>query len=166
VIQQYRSPSQAGRLLEERLRTPPQLRTSLEKFFSVRNEVAHNPNHPELTDDTLEAGISLLNVLRSIPRPRHQVIAANFALYSDPDALVRREGVSGVMLRGFDESGRGGLIQVFPTRKTMKVGSSVTWEWNMASKWDTSWYRDPNTNEICQAFGSAAEFVGRDLREI
>lgn len=166
LLKEYRSPVQAIRLLEQRQKTPGRLAASLENFFSVRNQVAHDPNYPELTEETLNAGILLLQLLRSIPRAHHKVIAANFPLYSDPEATMRREGVSGVMLRGFDEAGRGGMAQVFPTTKPMRVGSSVSWEWNMASIWNKSWYKDPKTGEICHAFDSSAEFVGRDLTEL
>ncbi len=166
LMKGYVSPSQAGHLLEERLKLPGQLKAPLDRFFAVRNEVAHNPNHPELTEETLEAGISLLSVLRSIPRPRFEVVAANFPLYSDPNATQLREGVSGVILRGFDEAGRGGQTQAFPTTKPMRQGSSVTWEWNMGNSWGKSWYRDPISSEICHAFDSAAEFIGRDLEDL
>jgi hypothetical protein len=33
----------------------------------------------------------------------------------------------------------------------------------MNNTWAESWYRDPDTHEIKSAWGSSAEFIGRDL---
>jgi len=44
-------------------------------------------------------------------------------------------------------------------------GKRVAWEWITGNKWDESWYRDSDTNEIKYAWSGAMEFVGRHLED-
>jgi hypothetical protein len=85
-------------------------------------------------------------------------------LYSDPEGKNVLTGVKGLILESTSPGGATKRHAVFPTtRKHFKRGQRVAWEWHNQNKYGPSWFRDPDSGEIKQAFAGAMEFIGRDL---
>jgi hypothetical protein len=140
---------------------------SLAVFWNLRNKIIHGK---KIEDDSqlirvLDIGVNLYNTLKSIPHEKHIVYKTDIPIYSDMLCNVEYPTGKGLMLESFGIEAT--HYRIFPTLKTdYKVGDQVSWEWSFSSIWQEAWYRDPDTNEIKMAWGSAAEFIGRSIDEI
>jgi hypothetical protein len=104
--------------------------------------------------------------LRSIPLEIHVVRHPDVELYSDSEAKHVLQGVRVLILESTSPGGASKRQSVFPTTRThFKRGQRVAWEWCNENKYGSSWFKDPDTGEIKQAFFGSVEFVGRDLND-
>lgn len=134
---------------------------SANSMFMERN------NNPDEVRKVAELGINALKKARAYPRNVHVVYCTGIPLYSDSNASVRIPGAHGIVLGVMDMNGQISDWRIYITTRTHYVqGMQVSWNWNMGTVYGEIWYRDPNTNEIRQAYSSSAEFAGRDLREL
>ena len=167
---QHRTTVPVSRALEE-LRQygfPPSLLSSLQLFESVRNKIVHGG--PVEDDDVLRAidsGITILRIITALPTEKNIVYNPGAKIYSDKNCLNLIGDAKGVILETLSPGGAMKTFRIFPTRrKDYEKGKQVAWEWNMGSTWGPAWYRDPDTDEIKQAWLSSAEFVGRHLEDV
>jgi hypothetical protein len=147
-------------------------RTAFADFWPIRNQIAHGLDDPPdaVVLQLLDVGLSLLRLLRSVPRTISRVIDV-VTVYTDPEATIPADGVQGIMLQvqmeaimsqvKSDEVDK--LIRVFPTTKPYERGRYVTWAWNMTRVFDEMWYRDKTTGAIQTAWLKSAEFIGRQV---
>jgi hypothetical protein len=144
---------------------PAHVSGSLKQFWEVRNRIVHG--HGATEDDVLSAldsGMAILRALRAIPRETHTVIHPGVPIYADREAKVLIPDAKGVILESTSLSGVRKRQSIFPTTKDhFKKGQQVAWEWSFGRTWRKTWYRDPVTSEIRQAWDSSVEFVGRPL---
>jgi rRNA-processing protein FCF1 len=147
----------------------PQGFSELEKadyFWSIRNQ----RREVNLDDISLAAehGLSILKNLKSIQHQVRIVYHTGVSVYSDPDCKKVQELVKGLILEIRSHPGDIFVcFVVYPTTLNhFTKGKMLTSEWNMNNVWGESWYHDPETNEIKSAWGSAAEFIGRNLDEV
>lgn len=146
---------------------PVELENKIAEFWSMRNSIAHH-NTDDPPPVAFDHGLSLLRVLRGVPRPSYIVRKANIELFSDKKCSVKRTNVKGVLIETFGADGKSQIKQVHPSRKEYKEGMSLSWEWNPDRhiSWDETWYKDP-VNEQCKpAWSGSMEFVGRDIDEV
>jgi PIN like domain len=123
------------------------------------------------SDEVLLAVDYGLSILKNLKLIRHQVMIVchpGVTIYSDSDCRQVQESVKGLILEIRNQPGDTFVcFVVYPTTLThFTKGKILTSEWNMSNIWEESWYQDPETNEIKSAWGSAAEFIGRDLDDI
>lgn len=146
---------------------PPSLRSAISDFWSVRNDVLHGQQE-SLALRAIDYGLRIIKILRSIKRPAYIVRYIDIPLYSDENCMILRQDVHGVILEAFSGENKSFGLNIFPTTRKYAVGDSLTWEWNTETDgWDTTWFRDPSTNnQIKQAWSGALEFVGRLLDEV
>jgi hypothetical protein len=146
---------------------PRELEEKISQFWSFRNSLVHSDNEVPLL--ALELGLSVLRVLRNIPRPRYVVRKANVPLYSDKNCKIERKDVRGVLLETFDADGKSQRVAVYPSTREYVDGMSVGWEWNIPVAyrsdmgWGETWYKDPETKECTLAWSESMEFIGRDV---
>ena len=147
---------------------PEHVSGAIKLFLDVRNKIVHG--HTATDDDVLRAidsGFTVLKAIDSIPVEKNVVFHPGVTVYSDPLCTQVIPNAKGVILEVTSPGGAAKSFRIFPTTKSnFRVGEQVTWEWSFHKTWDSAWYRDPVTNEIKPAWGSAAEFVGRHLSEI
>lgn len=145
------------------------LRKSIRLFWEVRNKVVHGSAEttPENLVRIIDIGLGVLSAIRAIPQERNVVLHAGADLFSDPEGKQPLVDGKGLILETTSPGGSHKSTRIFPTTHTnYKVGSTVSWEWNINRKWGQTYYRDPWTNEIKHAWGSSGEFIGRDIDEI
>ncbi len=144
---------------------PKHVAGSVRLFSEMRNRLIHGGSASD--DDVLRAidsGLTILKALRSIPLELHVVHHPGVDLYSDAEGRDVMPGVKGVILESTSPGGATKRHAIFPTtRGHFKSGQRVAWEWDLKNKYGPSWYRDPDTAEVKQAFLGSMEFTGRDL---
>lgn len=142
---------------------------TIQGFREVRNKIVHGTDDVS-TDHMLRAidsGMTILKALEAIPSEINVVYHPGVELFADKDCRERIEGVKGLILETTSPGGTAKSHRIFPTTRTdYEKGRQVAWEWNMSRVWGNAWYRDPDTKEIKQAWGSSAEFVGRHIEEL
>jgi hypothetical protein len=144
---------------------PKHVGGSVRLFSDMRNRLIHGGNATD--DDVLRAvdsGITILKALRSIPLEVHMVHHPGVELYSDRQGKNVMPGVRGVILETTSPGGATKRHAVLPTtRDHFKRGKRVAWEWDLRNRYGPTWFRDPDTGKIEQAFAASAEFIGREL---
>jgi hypothetical protein len=159
---------QIVRTLAERGMIPENLSGTIDSFWQIRNRVVHGSAASD--DDILRAldsGLSLLDLLRAIPRETYVVHHPGVDVYADADGKALRDGVRAVIL---ETRARGQPVRAFrafpTTRSHFAPGKAVAWEWNPQRTFGESWYRDPDSGEIKYGWTSSLEFVGRLLDDL
>jgi hypothetical protein len=146
---------------------PPELEDKISQFWSLRNNVVHSGS--EVPVLAFELGLSILRILRNVPRPKYVVRRANLPLYSDANCRVERPDVRGVWLETFDAEGISQGVRMHPsTQKHFSEGMSVGWEWanDRRQSWDETWYKHPDTGKCTPGWSGSMEFIGRDINQI
>lgn len=158
---------EAIQMLHEQVALPGHIPGSVELFWDVRNHLVHGGDaSDEDVFRALDSGITILRALQALPIETHVVYHPGVEVYGDPEGQEVRIGVRAVILETESPSGVK-THRVFPTRSVhFQKGKRVAWEWNLDSWWDESWYRDPDTQDIRAAWGSAAEFIGRHVEDL
>jgi hypothetical protein len=149
-------------------RVPPELYQKVVEFSSLRNRVAHYSSEVPLV--AFDLGLSILRILRSVPRFSYIVKKADLTLYSDKYCQEPRPDVRGVMIETFDGEGKSQGVQVFPSTRDYSEGMSVGWEWEFGHStdmaWGETWYKDTETGKCTPAWGESLEFIGREINQI
>jgi hypothetical protein len=162
------TPPKALKLLSsvEGAKVPEELRDTISEFWFLRNTVAHQDSDVPLV--TFDLGLSILRVLRSIPRPSYIVRKTNVPLYADHHCQNQRQGVRGVWVETFGADSMSQGTRIYPTTREYTEGMSVGWEWNPDTRqgWGDTWYKDPETGNCTQAWSGSMEFIGRDINEV
>lgn len=154
--------------LEQRKFLPINLLSSLKIFWDIRNKLIHgsiSESDREITS-AIDIGLTILKMVDGIPHEINVVYRPGVPVYKDERLKNKYDDILGVIL---DTTSPGGAIKekrVFPTRKTYRKGTQLSWEWNFGRVWQAAWYKDPDTGKVKQAWGSSAEFIGRPLEEI
>ena len=150
----------------EGARIPEELKNRIIEFWSLRNAVVHQDS--EVPDLAIERGLSILRVLKSVPRPSYIVRKANIPLYADQYCQHQRDDVRGVWLEAFGPDGVTQGKRIYPTTREYVEGMSVGWEWNLDKRqgWNDTWYKHPETDKCTLAWSGSMEFVGRDINEV
>jgi hypothetical protein len=155
------------RALEEHAMLPRNLSGTIDAFWQVRNKIVHGA---AASDDealqALDSGLSVLNLLRSIPRATYVVHNPGVKVYADELGKVVRPNVKALLLEEISPGGLQKVIRAYPTtRGHFVTGRRVAWEWNPEEGFDESWYRDPDSDEMKYGWTESMEFVGRLLDE-
>jgi hypothetical protein len=141
---------------------------SLRLFRETRNKIVHGIGTSD--DDALSAldsGITILRALAALPVETNIVSHPGVPIFSDASCDLPITDAVGVVLETTSPGGVKTTYRIFPTtRKHFKRGHQVAWEWDMRRTWPKTWYRDPGSGEIKEAWDSSAEFVGRHLDDI
>lgn len=139
-------------------------------FIDLRNKIVHGHDIDNKTYaiNVLGIALNLLKTIKLIPRETHIVHISNITIYSDNHCRDARPDVKGLVLKVLDINGNELDHRIYPTTKSgyYQIGEKVSWEWDMSNTWNESWYVDPTTHEKKIAWNSAAEFVGRHLKDI
>jgi hypothetical protein len=147
---------------------PVELKNKIAEFWIIRNSILHH-NIEDPAPVAFDHGLSVLRVLRNVPRPSYIVKKANVDLFSDKLCRVRRQDVKGVLIETFGADGQSQLQQVHPSRQEYyKEGMSLTWEWNYDRhvSWGETWYKNPTNAQCTLAWSESMEFIGRDINQV
>jgi hypothetical protein len=165
---QIRSIRQGFDILSQLEVLPPNVASSVRLFADIRNRLIHGQDATD--DDTLRAidsGITILKVLKAIPHETNIVYHPCVELFSDPEGKNRVPNVCGLILETTSPGGTTKQHRIFPTtRNDYQRSRRVSWEWNSKNTYGPTWYKDPDTGEIKQAWLDSTEFIGRDLDEV
>jgi hypothetical protein len=147
---------------------PPNLSASLKVFDDVRNKIVHGAD--ATAADALSAvdtGITVLRSLNVLPNEVNIVYHPGVDIFSDEKAAQLIPDAKGVILETTSPGGMMKTFRIFPTTRThYQKGKQVAWDWNLQKIWPAAWYRDPDSDEIKQAWLSSAEFIGQNLDEV
>ena len=137
------------------------LRAGLLEFWEVRNRVVHG----QVSDDsilasTVDSGIRLLRILKSIPRSVYVVVEPSVPLYVDAACTKKVPGLHGVILEITEPDGVKSRM-IFPAAREFVVGEIVGWDWDMSKVHDGAFYLDPTTGHPKSAWGAALAFIGK-----
>jgi hypothetical protein len=164
------SPIRQFQVLINRKRLPKHTSESLQIFWELRNHIVHGHGQHDKREilSILDIGLNLLKTIRSIPHEINVVYHPGVDLFEDPECNVKREGVKGIILETTSHDGNKIFKRIFPTTRWQyyKQGKRVSWEWNLSTVWNKTWYVDPDTQEKRPAWSSAGEFIGRHVDEI
>jgi hypothetical protein len=115
----------------------------------------------------IDSGMTILNALRAVPHETNVVYHPGVPVYSDPEAKQEMPGVKGLIPETRSPGGFSKSYRIFPTTRThFKTGMRVAWEWSFNRTFEKAWYVHPDTGTVTEAWGSAAEFTGRNLDEV
>lgn len=146
---------------------PVHIPSSLKFFWEARNKLIHGGDASQ--EDILRAidsGIMILKALKAFPTEVNVVYHPGVKLFYDPLCINAVPNAKGVILETESPGGATKRFRIFPTRSHFQKGKRVAWEWDYELTWGPAWYKDPDTDEIKQAWISSAEFVGRHLNEV
>lgn len=153
-----------GRQLLERLShvLPASTSAAVRTFWNVRNLIVHGRDADD--EDVISAVDSGLLLWRSLNQFRHsyvEVLRCAIPLYSDSEGENLILDASGIELRLSTGPYRD---QILPTtRQGYQPQMKLRWEWSFDRKFAETWYREPMTGEMRQAFTSSATFVGEPI---
>jgi hypothetical protein len=116
--------------------------------------------------ETANDGAKILADVDAVPMASQVVIDSGFPLYADAEGKKQLFGM-GVVLDEVAPNGTHSL-RVFPTTQGLyyRKNMSVSWEWDIHFLWPQAYYLDKNSGTFKLAFGSSADFVGRDLQQL
>lgn len=158
------------RRLVEKGYLPQHTTKSLQIFWDLRNKIIHGHKQKNERNilKVLDIGLVLLKTIKSIPHEINVIYHSGVDIYSDEQCNNLIPDVKGIILETTSPGRAQQFKRIFPTTRPeyYKKGKIVTWEWDLSRIWDKAWYKDPDTGEIKQAWGSAGEFVGRHIDEI
>lgn len=146
---------------------PEHVTGSLKLFLDVRNKLIHDEANDDEIFRAIDSGLTLLRAISSIPIEVNVVYQSGVPVYSDSACTQRITDAAGLILETTSPGGMQTSYRIFPTTRThYQKGKRVAWDWNMEKQWGPAWYRDSTTNEIKQAWGGSAEFIGRHLDDV
>ena len=150
---------------------PKELEEKISQFWHFRNQTAHQ-GVAEVPLYAIELGLSILRILRNVPRPSYIVEKANVPLYSDSDCRNERPDVRGVLIETFDADGKSQGTRIYPSTKKYAEGMSLSWEWDTPIAyrsdmgWEATWYKDTETGKCTPSWSESLEFIGREINEV
>lgn len=141
---------------------------TVHRFRDVRNQIVHGYDaKPDHILSAIDSGITILKALEAIPNEINTVYHPGVDIYLDKECTRKIEGVRGIILETTSPGGTVRSHRIYPTTTTSYVkGKQVAWEWNMGNMWGPSWYRDPDSGEIKEAWAGSTEFIGRHVEEV
>jgi hypothetical protein len=147
---------------------PSNITGTLKLFVETRNKIIHGGS---ATDEdifrAIDSGLLLLKAVDSVPAEVNIVYRTNIELYSDSTCTQKRNDVKGLILETISPGGATKSYRIVPTTLDhFQKGERVAWEWSFGKLWMETWYKNPDSGEIKQAWIQSAEFVGRHLNEI
>jgi hypothetical protein len=140
---------------------PQELAKSIASFAHVRNRVVHGSEAaPGEIMRAIDVGLQIFEALNSVPHEVNIVDHAGVPIYSDRACSEARPDVAGLILLTSAADTKP-VSRIFPTTRTdYKKGQRVAWHWNLKRTWGRTWYREPSTGEIKDAWRESAEFIG------
>jgi hypothetical protein len=141
---------------------PPHVHESLRLFWDVRNRIVHGRDATDAeVAAAIDSGISLWRALGDLSHSITTVVKANLPLFSDAEGMQALEDATGVELE-MNLRGPASLkTMVLPTsRGDYRAGMRVRWSFNHQRRFGKTWFRDPVTGEIKNAFTGSMEFNG------
>lgn len=141
---------------------------TIHNFWKTRNQIVHGHEaSPDQVLRAIDSGMTILKALEAIPSEVNIVYHTGVPIFSDRECHEQRLDVRGLILETTSPGRTVVSFRIFPTTRTnYQKGKQVTWEWDMSKTWDASWYRDPDTNFIKQAWSGSTEFIGRHVEEV
>jgi hypothetical protein len=121
----------------------------------------------KILSSAIDSGITILKIIQAFPYSPKVVYHPGVKIYSDKEGTQVRDRVKGVLLEVTSPNGSLKTLQIFPTTCThLMKGKEVLDCMNDNQVWEESWYRDPDTNEVKQAWIWSLEFIGRHLDDL
>jgi hypothetical protein len=145
----------------------PELISSIRQFHELANGVIHGQANEQGTGTEITAaGLNIIRALRSIPHQRNFVDEPRVQIFSDKECAIPAEG-HGIILKAVVPPNNQILRPIYPTTKDhFQKNKEVAWEWDSTKRWGPTWYHDPQSGQIKQAWSGSLEFVGRHLEDV
>jgi len=99
--------------------------------------------------------------INEMPTLPHRILYAGVPFYSDPECKQQVTDGTLVVLRPLDPDDPVQELDIAPTRRNYQAGQIVTWDLNNKKLWEKSWYRNPESGAIEQAWIYHVEFIGK-----
>lgn len=159
---------QAIEVLNDRGGLPRHVTSSIKLFRDVRNRLVHGlAANPDDILRAIDSGVTILRSLQAIPHETNIVYHPGVPVFYDAQCEKPIDGVKGVILQTESPGGASKMFRIFSTTRThFQKGRKVAWEWSNEHVFGQAWYRDPDTNEIKNAWTSSMEFIGRHLEDV
>lgn len=100
-----------------------------------------------------------------MPVVPYRVLYTNIPFYSDPQCAKEVVGGKVIILEALDPDDELNELDIVPTSKHYEPGQLVRWNLNNKKMWEESWYKNPETNQIEQAWVIHVEFTGQVLSQ-
>ena len=97
----------------------------------------------------------------SMPAIPHKVLHAGLPFYSDPECKKQVPDATLIILQALDPDDPIQELDIAPTRWQYTAGQIVEWDLSNKKLWEKSWYRNPESGQIEQAWNFHVEFIGR-----
>lgn len=90
-----------------------------------------------------------------------RVLHADLPFYSDPDCQREVKNARLIILQCEDPTETIKTPEPLPTTRQYQLGEIVQWGFDHKRIWEESWYQDPETGEVKQAWKHSTEFIGK-----
>jgi len=158
------------RILVEKGYIPEHTTKSLQIFWELRNKIVHGHGKEDERNivKVLDIGLVLLKTIKSIPHEINIVYHPGVMIYRDENCTDELTNAKGLILETTSPGKVEIFKRIFPTTKSEYYvkGKRVSWEWDLSCVWGKTWYKDPDTGEIKNAWDSAGEFNGRNIEDL
>ncbi len=100
-----------------------------------------------------------------LPLIPYRVLYSDLPFYDDPACQNEVTDARIAILEALDPDDELMELDVLPTRKDYQPGQLVTLNLNNKRLWEESWFRNPETQQIEQAWTLHVEFIGQIINE-
>lgn len=139
----------------------PTIEHTIMSFRKVRNEIVHASQklNESVLNSTLDSGLRIFRLIKSIPRQTYKVIRIKVPLYKDSQCKQLIENTTGVILETTRVDGTK-YYSIFPAGREFTEGEYVGWDWDMKRVCEEAYYMDINMGQPTVAWSSSAFFIG------
>lgn len=165
----YISLQQSFDLLYERGVLSKDIKESIRIFWDLRNKLVHGKDEEdENIIRVLDIGIKLLNTIKTTPHEINKIYMSDVDVYKDEGCKDKIINATGVIIETISSDNKRVTYKIFPTTRIKYYikGKIVSWDWDLSKTWSESWYVDPITKDIKQAWLSSGNFIGSHIDEI
>ena len=100
-----------------------------------------------------------------LPMIPYRVVYSDLPFYDDPDCQNEVPDARIAILEALDPEDQLLEQDVLPTRQDYHPGQLVTLRLNNKRLWEESWFRNPETQQIEQAWALHVEYIGQRISE-
>jgi tetratricopeptide (TPR) repeat protein len=141
---------------------PARLTRTLDEFRAIyQNSYQIDHTSPRTILMVLQTGLSVIKLLRRLPRQTHIARYVGIPLYSSPAPTTVLSGVQAVIIESRRPEATDGLLRGLPTKRTeLLAGQEVLWKLSEDADVEAAWYEEPGTREFTPIWSGGKLFGG------